>query len=315
MQRLPSLLFLTALASASPAISQSYDEAASGDLSNDRLDPTDINLLTSVTTVTATQRGTPTVDRDYFTVFVPAGQRLSGLFVDAYTSNPSFNFAFMGFEAGEVMSVNPTAPTPTSLLGGIIYGTPDIGTDVLPTSGTLAGAIGFVPPLPAQPYTFWLNQTGPSSTVTLRFVVEPNDLGAPFCGPGVPNSSGSSGLLAGVGTNVVAANNFGFRATQLPPNSFGFGIVSAQTAFVANPGGSSGNLCLGGAIGRFYDQILSSGASGTISIAVDAQSLPQPNGSVVIQPGQSWSFQLWHRDVGPAGSTSNFTEGLTVTFE
>lgn len=315
MRHLTPMGFAAALLLAASAFGQSYDEAVLGDLSNDRLNPTPLTLTAPNTTVTATQAGGAAVDRDYFTVTVPAGQRLRRLFVDAYTSNPSFNLAFLGFQAGSTMTVNPNLPSAATLLGGLVYGGPNVGQDILPACGTLAGALGFVPPLPAQPYTFWLNQTGAASTVTLRFVIEPNALGTPFCGPAAPNSTGASGLLAGLGTNVVAANNFRFRATQLPPNAFGFGLVSATTGFVANPGGSSGNLCLGGALGRFIDQIQSSGAGGAITVNVNAAALPQPTGAVAIAVGQTWSFQLWHRDTGLLGATSNFTEGLTVTFE
>lgn len=309
-------LWLAALSLATaPLRAQGYDEAVSGDLSNDRLNPTVIPLTAANTTITSTQAGGANLDRDYFTVVVPAGQRLRRLFIDSYTTTPSNNFGFMGLQAGTTFTVAPNTPSAAGLLGGIVYGAPQVGLNVLPACGALAGAIGFVPPLPDGSYTFWMNQTSAASTVALRFVIEPSPLGANFCGPAVVNSTGQSAVLAGVGTNVVAANNFRFRASQLPQNAFGFGLVSASTGFVANPGGSTGNLCLGGSLGRFIDQIQSSGAGGTITVAVNAASLPQPTGPVAIAAGQTWSFQLWYRDSGPTGATSNFTDGLTVTFE
>ena len=81
------------------------------------------------------------------------------------------------------------------------------------------------------------------------------------------------------------------------------------------PGGSSGNLCLGDAIGRILDpgQILNSGSASTFTVTLDLTAIPTPTGTAMAQPGESWSFQAWHRDL-PAGS-SNFTEVTTVTFQ
>ena len=86
--------------------------------------------------------------------------------------------------------------------------------------------------------------------------------------------------------------------------------------FVMNPAGSQGNLCLAGAIGRFVGpgEIQSSGSTGTISLDIDLTQLPQPTGTVVVSMGETWSFQLWHRDIVAGNSTSNFTDGLRITF-
>ena len=70
----------------------------------------------------------------------------------------------------------------------------------------------------------------------------------------------------------------------------------------------AGNLCLGGAIGRY------AGPSG-ISLAIDLTQLPQPTGPVTALPGESWNFTAWHRDTSGMGATSNFTDGLAVTFQ
>ena len=87
--------------------------------------------------------------------------------------------------------------------------------------------------------------------------------------------------------------------------------------FVAGPGGSQGNLCLGGAIGRYVGpgQIQNSGAAGMISLPIDNQQVPQPTGFTTITSGQTWNFQLWNRDAVGGSATSNFTDGYEITFQ
>ena len=109
-------------------------------------------------------------------------------------------------------------------------------------------------------------------------------------------------------------NDFGLVASSLPPNSFGFFIVSDMQAQVANPGGSQGTLCVGGSVGRFLTQVANSGIFGEIVVNVDVNNIPQPNGIVMIQAGETWNFQAWFRDVNPT-ITSNFSDGYTITFQ
>ena len=141
---------------------------------------------------------------------------------------------------------------------------------------------------------------------------EPSNVGTNYCDPAVPNSTGLPGTIGATGSELVADNDLTLTAVDLPPNQFGFFLASLTQGFVANPGGSQGNLCLGGTIGRFTAQVQSSGGAGTFSIPVDLGAMPPPLGSV--QPGDTWSFQAWYRDVNPT-PTSNFTNGVAVTFQ
>jgi len=127
------------------------------------------------------------------------------------------------------------------------------------------------------------------------------------------NSTGVRGRLIGAGSSYFAANDLVLTAIDLPLNAFGYLNTSRTQGFVANPGGSAGNLCLGGGIGRYAGNVQSSGALGAIATRVDLLSLPQPSGSIAAQVGETWGFQLWHRDAGPSGPVSNFTDPLAVT--
>lgn len=140
-------------------------------------------------------------------------------------------------------------------------------------------------------------------------------LGSAYCSAN-PNSTGLASEIFANGSSFVSDNDVTLMAVGLPTFSFGFFIVSDTTGFVMNPGGSSGNLCLGGAVGRYVGpgQVMSSLGTGTINLGIDLTAIPQPTGAVGTVVGDTWNFQLWHRDGGPAGPTSNFTNGRTVTF-
>ena len=128
----------------------------------------------------------------------------------------------------------------------------------------------------------------------------------------VANSTGSPGLLIGIGSDTVADQDFSLLATSLPQNQFGYFLVSASTGFQMGPGGTQGNLCLGSPLGRFTSQLQNSGGAGEMAIAVNLASLPL-SPTAAVQAGETWNFQAWYRDFNPV-PTSNFTVGLSVTF-
>ena len=130
-----------------------------------------------------------------------------------------------------------------------------------------------------------------------------------YCSPAVANSSGQPGWLDASGSDAVQHNNFFLTASNLPTNEFGYFLCSLQADFVSNPGGSAGNLCLGGTILRLTSLLGNTGTSGTLAGKLKLNSLPgQPPNAVVT--GDTWYFQTWFRDQ----ATSNFTDGLSVLF-
>ncbi len=139
-------------------------------------------------------------------------------------------------------------------------------------------------------------------------------VGTAYCTPAVANSTGSGAVLTAIGSPIAASNTLTLRATGLPLNSNGYFLVSATQANTPNPAGSQGVLCLGGAIGRFLQQVQNSGQAGEFSIPVNLTSLPQPNAPVAVVAGQTWNFQCWYRDANP-GLTSNFTSAVSVLFQ
>jgi len=141
-----------------------------------------------------------------------------------------------------------------------------------------------------------------------------------YCTPGLPNSTGQPAALRATGSPAVASNFVRLTAGGLPPDQFGYFLVSRTQGFV-NPPGSTGFLCLGGDIGR-YDcsscgQVQSSGATGSMSIGrgegLDLNNLPLNVPPVFTSPGDTLNFQCWYRDFNPT-LTSNFTDGVSILF-
>jgi len=142
-------------------------------------------------------------------------------------------------------------------------------------------------------------------------------IGTNYCGPGVANSTGNPGVMSATGSAFVASNDLTLVASDLPNNAFGFFLTSTTQGMVMNPGGSMGHLCLGGAIGRYVGpgQIQNSGGTGEISLLVDLNMHPTPNGLIMVNAGETWNFQAWHRDSVGGNAVSNFTDGLEITFQ
>ena len=152
--------------------------------------------------------------------------------------------------------------------------------------------------------TYDLNVTGAG--------VSTGPIGSNYCIANA-NSTGSVASISGFGLTSVAGN-VTLTASNLPQNQFGILIVSASQGFVPNAGGTSnGNLCLGGAIGRYVGpgEILSSGGAGEF-FAIDLGLIPQGGGTTATVAGDTWNFQAWYRD--GVGLGSNFTDGIQISF-
>ena len=142
------------------------------------------------------------------------------------------------------------------------------------------------------------------------------NVGASYCGPAVPNSTGASAFMRATGSVVVADDDLSLVASNLPLFSSVMFLASPQQGNWPNPGGSLGNLCLGGAIGRGVGgQVFTTNPSGNVSTYVDLSAMPTPiQVSVPVLPGETYHFQAWYRDNVGGQSASNFTDAITVQF-
>ncbi|MEM6671418.1 MAG: hypothetical protein AAF726_01160 [Planctomycetota bacterium] len=147
------------------------------------------------------------------------------------------------------------------------------------------------------------------------FVRIPRAFGSRYCAAET-NFSGGPASISAHGSGEVADNALTLRCSSMPQQSFGFFLASRTQGFAAQPGGSAGNLCLGGAIGRFQQDILNSGLGAVIELEVDLAALPQPTGPVAAVPGDTWNFSTWFRDTTSMGApTSNFSDAVQVTLD
>ena len=131
---------------------------------------------------------------------------------------------------------------------------------------------------------------------------------------GEVNATGRPATLCGIGSALAADNAISLYVVDLPMNAVGYFITAPTTGFVAAPGGSLGNLCLG-APGRYVTQVLTAGA-GSVFFQPDLTAVPVAGGgSVALQPGGRQYWQFWHRDSNGGLPASNFSSSIGITFQ
>jgi len=197
-------LTLVALSFAAPSTALAYDEAVSGDLSNNASAPTPLAFSLGNNTVAGSATtSAPGDTRDFITFTIASGQQLVALRLMSYLDLPSGNPGNTGFHAinAGATSFVPGPATEANFLGGDhVFPVPAGGTDLLPelSDGDTAGT-GFSVPLGPGTYSYVIQQTGPqTSGYDLQFVIGAASATA------VPASSPSTtvvlaGLLAAVG--------------------------------------------------------------------------------------------------------------------
>lgn len=231
----------------------------------------------------------------------------------------SFDMAFPLAHSGELRSNEPWGAAQVGDL--VVWSAPQFQIDDHANAILWGTTYSFfyetaAPPVDTQGTLVLFRPNGGPAALTLP-IRGPKASGAPdtsiACSP-LANSGGTvSSLLPG--TFDGAANTLGLTVTGLPAGSIGYVLTSRQPGFASLPGGSSGNLCLAGAIGRYVGaNARVASAAGAFTVTADLSALPQPLGPAAVQPGETWYFQCWHRDQSPTGPTSNFTASLAASF-
>ena len=196
---------LCALLAAAPAIATIYDEAGSGDLSNNQAAPTALTLTPGSNSVIGIVNGFDNGDgQDWVSFTIPTGFVMTSYVNSKYVSTDDQGFT--GFQFGSSFSGDPFVAG--SYAGYAHFGTgatnPDgtpplstVGVDLLPLMANPSfapGTTGFTPPLAAGTYSFLIQQGNPVTTsyqfdMTVRTVPE----------------SGSSLCLLGIGGLAILA--------------------------------------------------------------------------------------------------------------
>lgn len=138
-------------------------------------------------------------------------------------------------------------------------------------------------------------------------------IGTNFCQP-VPNSTGLPGGFEIFGSGSIATNTLHLASRNLPPGELCYYLaqVGGSTNFVV-PAGSAGPLCIVTSLNRISVPIGQISSGGTYTRTLDL-SAPIGLNSVQAMPGETWRFQLWHRDwdVATSSPISNFTNGSSI---
>ncbi len=153
------------------------------------------------------------------------------------------------------------------------------------------------------------------STMTFTAILRalPHRMDQVIC-EGVSNSTGAAAELMGVGSQEVWRNEVSLEVFDLPTLSSGYCLLSKNTGVAVQPPGSSGLLCLGGAIGRHVAELFHAGPEGRASVVMDLTRVPQPMGAVPALAGQTWYAQAWYRDAVNGMATSNFSNAISIAF-
>jgi hypothetical protein len=162
----------------------------------------------------------------------------------------------------------------------------------------------------------WTEETPDSSIQGARLFATREDInGGQYC-PGEVNSSGAAAFIAGFGDQTLFSPQE-LRAHSMPTDVFGYFLVGTTNGFLPHPGGSMGNLCVGGTIGRYNapSEIRYTGATGSFELAIDPLVLPLATGNTAAVSGQQYYFQAWYRDTVGGNPASNFSGALGITFQ
>ena len=138
-------------------------------------------------------------------------------------------------------------------------------------------------------------------------------VGSQYCGANA-NSTGRSAWISAYKGSQNPVGLLELRVSDLPPGEFGIYVTSQGNGVTPGAGGSAGNLCVSGAIGRFNASVGMSSVTGRRIDFVELGSLPTPTGTTSAQSGQTWNFQYWTRDMVSGSATSNYSNAIAVSF-
>ncbi|MBU7582076.1 MAG: PEP-CTERM sorting domain-containing protein [Nostoc sp. TH1S01] len=160
-----------------------YREAVNGDLSNDGLNPTILNLSVGSNQIIGSSTGNPNLDRDFFTVTFSPGRQLSQIILTNYIDldDQGINQGFIAVQAGSRIEPTTVSSNTPPLLGAALIGAASgtqVGDNILDDLGTAApiqgnNFVGFPSgKLGPGTYTFWIQETVRGiDNYTLDFVV------------------------------------------------------------------------------------------------------------------------------------------------
>jgi len=160
---------LAAMAVTAPATlhALNYNEAVSGDLSDNRLAPTPLTLTLGSNIISGTMGGDPgdgiPLDRDFFSFIIHPGQLLTSINVLEYTPSGQ---SFYAISAGT--SIDIESPS-DHLANYLITGNGNILDDM--ALGSHSGGLGITDPLGPGTYTVWFQELASVVTYQMDYTI------------------------------------------------------------------------------------------------------------------------------------------------
>jgi hypothetical protein len=172
---------VAALAAARASAGITLSEAAVGDFSNDRFNPTRAVLAAGTNRISGLFGLSPIPDvhdLDYVTIRVEADHVLTSFRVASASVGGAF--AFVAIQAGPILTIPADWTSIKSpLLGWAHFGTASVGADLLPDMGVSPGSVGFTAPLAAGEYALWIMELDASEPHSYTFELEVAAVPAP----------------------------------------------------------------------------------------------------------------------------------------
>jgi outer membrane protein assembly factor BamB len=135
------------------------------------------------------------------------------------------------------------------------------------------------------------------------------------CTGGAPNATGVQATLTLEGSPFAGGELTAVVAGLEPLGMFGVVLVGDAVSAPTPLPGSVGDLCVGGTVGRLVGPPLLPDASGVQRHMFSTAPLVTTAGATLVQPGDTFTFQLWHRDTAPGGAAvGNTSTAMALTF-
>jgi hypothetical protein len=238
-------------------------------------------------------------DEDYYSLDADHGETLNlGLFFSHAVADLDLHLYAAGASCG----------TPAGILTSSISSTNDEFISWTNSTGQARNYVLFV--------DWFAAGSANCSVYQLAYTREPStEIGFQYCSA-VLNSTNRGAHIFATGSDVVANNDVTLGCKFLPNDSNGYFLNSLTNFFLPRPGGSIGNLCVGGtAVGRFNANVLNTGPTGgQVGLPINLTMLPRPMGPTAVMPGQTWYFQFWYRDVVGTVAVSNMSDAVGIRF-
>lgn len=137
------------------------------------------------------------------------------------------------------------------------------------------------------------------------------EVGRPFCGPVLPNSTGLPGRLGGQGSRVISDQSLRLTCSQLPPGAPTLLVVSPSNGGnIVFTGGA--RMCLGHPRGLLSPTPLIPDGAGLLLFDLDPDDL---GGLGTALPGASWYYQALYSDPAAIGTSYLTTNALRLRFK